>query len=67
MLVYTPRASLRRSWIYRALTAGLDAAGLTHGAALAYATPRRLAVHVTNVAAKAADKPVQQKLHDLHN
>ncbi|MDO8959534.1 MAG: glycine--tRNA ligase subunit beta [Rhodocyclaceae bacterium] len=27
-----------------------------------YASPRRLALHVTNVAAKAADKPVQQKL-----
>ncbi|WP_046111000.1 glycine--tRNA ligase subunit beta [Aquincola tertiaricarbonis] len=27
-----------------------------------YASPRRLAVHVTGVAAQAADKPVQQKL-----
>lgn len=27
-----------------------------------YASPRRLAVHVTGVAARAADKPVQQKL-----
>jgi len=27
-----------------------------------FASPRRLAVHVTNVAAKAADRPVQQKL-----
>ncbi len=31
-------------------------------AATAFASPRRLAVHLTNVAAKAADKPVQQKL-----
>ena len=27
-----------------------------------YASPRRLAVHITGVAARAADKPVQQKL-----
>ncbi len=32
------------------------------GTATAFASPRRLAVHLTNVAAKAADKPVQQKL-----
>jgi glycyl-tRNA synthetase beta chain len=32
------------------------------GAATAFASPRRLAVHLTKVAAKAADKPVQQKL-----
>jgi glycyl-tRNA synthetase beta chain len=30
--------------------------------ATAYASPRRLALHLTNVAAKAADKPVRQKL-----
>ncbi|MEW6294177.1 MAG: glycine--tRNA ligase subunit beta [Pseudomonadota bacterium] len=32
------------------------------GTATAFASPRRLAVHLTNVAAKAADKPVQLKL-----
>ncbi|BBE51903.1 Glycine--tRNA ligase beta subunit [Ferriphaselus amnicola] len=31
-------------------------------AVTSYASPRRLAVHVANVAAKAADKPVSQKL-----
>ncbi|MBS3935034.1 MAG: glycine--tRNA ligase subunit beta, partial [Sulfuritalea sp.] len=41
----------------------LKASGLTgDGAVTAYASPRRLAAHVTNVAAKAADKPMQQKL-----
>ncbi len=38
---------------------GLSAAG---SAVTAFATPRRLAVHVTGVAAKAADRAVQQKL-----
>jgi len=40
-------------------TSGLCDAG---AAVTSYASPRRLAVHVTNVAAKAADKAVQQKL-----
>ncbi len=38
---------------------GLTAADAT---VTAYASPRRLAVHVADVAAKAADKPVSQKL-----
>ncbi|MEF7614905.1 glycine--tRNA ligase subunit beta [Aquincola sp. MAHUQ-54] len=38
---------------------GLAAAG---AAVTPYASPRRLAVHVAGVAAKAADKPLQQKL-----
>ncbi|MRR50687.1 MAG: glycine--tRNA ligase subunit beta [Rhodocyclaceae bacterium] len=40
-------------------TQGLCAAGT---AVTAYASPRRLAVHVTEVAPQAADKPVSQKL-----
>jgi glycyl-tRNA synthetase beta chain len=43
---------------------GLKAAGLAQGDAQAtpFATPRRLGVHVTGVAAKAADRALQQKL-----
>jgi glycyl-tRNA synthetase beta chain len=46
------------------LSASLKAQGLTaaDSAVAAYASPRRLAVHVANVAAQAADKPVSQKL-----
>jgi glycyl-tRNA synthetase beta chain len=41
----------------------LKASGLAgDGPVTAFASPRRLAVHVANVAVKAADKPVQQKL-----
>ncbi len=47
-----------------ALTASLTSQGLcaADSTATPYASPRRLAVHVTGVAAKAADKQVQQKL-----
>lgn len=45
------------------LAAKLKSSGLVDGATVTpYASPRRLAVHVTKVAAKAADKQVQQKL-----
>lgn len=46
------------------LTASLEAQGLMSQDApvTAYATPRRLAVHIGNVAAQAADKAVTQKL-----
>jgi len=45
------------------LAAKLKASGLVDECTVtAFASPRRLAVHLTNVAAKAADKPVQQKL-----
>jgi glycyl-tRNA synthetase beta chain len=46
------------------LTATLKAHGLAgaDSVATAYASPRRLALHLTNVAAKAADKSVRQKL-----
>ena len=47
-----------------ALAASLNSQGLagTTSAVTSYASPRRLAVHVTTVAARAADRPVQQKL-----
>ncbi|MDT3737743.1 MAG: glycine--tRNA ligase subunit beta [Denitratisoma sp.] len=47
-----------------ALAASLGSQGLLDAGSVAtpYASPRRLAVHVTAVAAKAADKAVQQKL-----
>jgi glycyl-tRNA synthetase beta chain len=46
------------------LAASLKSQGLIDdkSVAMPFASPRRLAVHVTAVAAKAADKPVQQKL-----
>ncbi|MDA7417005.1 glycine--tRNA ligase subunit beta [Xenophilus arseniciresistens] len=46
------------------LLAQLRAQGLADGASLLvpYASPRRLAAHITHVAARAADKPVSQKL-----
>lgn len=46
------------------LAASLEAQGLISqdAAVTAYATPRRLAVHIGNVAAQAADKAVTQKL-----
>ena len=46
------------------LVASLRAQGLANGDSIVtpYASPRRLAAHITRVAAKAADKPVQLKL-----
>jgi glycyl-tRNA synthetase beta chain len=46
------------------LAANLKAQGLIEGEPVvtSFASPRRLAVHVAAVAAKAADRPVQQKL-----
>jgi glycyl-tRNA synthetase beta chain len=46
------------------LAAQLKAQGLAHESSVvtAYATPRRLAAHITGVLAKAADRPVRQKL-----
>jgi glycyl-tRNA synthetase beta chain len=46
------------------VVAGLRAAGLAgEGArATSFATPRRLGLHLADVAAKAADRPLQQKL-----
>jgi glycyl-tRNA synthetase beta chain len=46
------------------LAANLKAQGLIEGdmVVTSFASPRRLAVHVAAVAAKAADRPVQQKL-----
>ncbi len=47
-----------------ALADGLRAQGLAgaDSTATTFATPRRLALHLTNVAARAADKPVRVKL-----
>ena len=46
------------------LASNLKLQGLVTGAGVvtAYATPRRLAVHIADVALQAADKPVSQKL-----
>jgi glycyl-tRNA synthetase beta chain len=46
------------------LTASLKSQGLaaSNSVVTSYASPRRLAVHVTNVSAQAADKSVSQKL-----
>jgi glycyl-tRNA synthetase beta chain len=46
------------------VAASLKAQGLVResAAVMSFASPRRLAVHVTDVAAKAADRSVQQKL-----
>jgi glycyl-tRNA synthetase beta chain len=46
------------------LAASLKASGLAHAdaAVTPFASPRRLAVHVTGVASRAADRAVQQKL-----
>ncbi len=48
----------------RVLFETLKAQGLTaeNSSVTAFATPRRLAAHITNIAAKAADKQVSQKL-----
>jgi len=48
----------------QSLAASLKNSGLAAASAIvtAYASPRRLAAHVTDVAAVAADKPVAQKL-----
>jgi len=46
------------------LTASLKAQGLTAESSVstAFATPRRLAVHITDIASQAADKSISQKL-----
>ena len=45
------------------LAESLKASGLlADGVVTTFASPRRLAAHITNVSAKAADKPVAQKL-----
>jgi glycyl-tRNA synthetase beta chain len=43
------------------LAAGLDAAGLSHGGALAYATPRRLAVLVRRLLDQQPDQRVERR------
>ena len=54
-----PKGLLALAEAFRdAVAAGLDSAGLTHGAALAYATPRRLAVWVRRL----LDQQPEQRL-----
>jgi len=43
------------------IAAGLDKAGLTHGAALAYATPRRLAVLVRRLLDQQPDQRIERR------
>ncbi|AXS80876.1 glycine--tRNA ligase subunit beta [Dechloromonas sp. HYN0024] len=60
-----PKALKKLGEVFAAtLAASLKNSGLATAAAsvTAYASPRRLAAHVTDVAAVAADKPVVQKL-----
>ncbi len=61
-----PPKALRRlgDAFAQALAAQLKAQGLTdeQTQVTAYATPRRLAAHLTRVLAKAADRPLRQKL-----
>ncbi|MFN3884162.1 MAG: glycine--tRNA ligase subunit beta [Rhodocyclaceae bacterium] len=59
-----PKALEKLGEAFAATLAGkLAAAGLVGETTITpYASPRRLAVHLTNVLAKAADKAVQQKL-----
>ncbi|MCF8191540.1 MAG: glycine--tRNA ligase subunit beta [Burkholderiales bacterium] len=60
-----PRALLRLSESFaQTLAAELAAAGLcaSDATVMPYATPRRLAVHIAGVVARAADKPLRQKL-----
>ena len=43
------------------IVAGLDAAGLSHGAALAYFTPRRLAVQVTKLLDRQPEQQIERR------
>ena len=43
------------------VVAGLDAAGLSHGAALAYFTPRRLAVQVTKLLDRQPEQRIERR------
>jgi glycyl-tRNA synthetase beta chain len=57
-----PKALRTLSEAFRdGLVSRLDAAGLGHGAVLAYATPRRLAVHVKRLALRAPEQKVQRR------
>ena len=41
--------------------AGLDAAGISHGAVTRYAAPRRIAIHVRRVAEQQPDQEIRRK------
>lgn len=57
-----PKSLLSLAEAFRdGIAAGLDAAGLTHGAALAYATPRRLAVLVRRLLDQQPDQRVERR------
>ena len=43
------------------VVAGLEAAGLSHGAALAYFTPRRLAVQVTKLLDRQPEQQIERR------
>ena len=43
------------------VVAGLDAAGISHGAVTRYAAPRRLAIHVRRVAEQQPDQEIRRK------
>jgi glycyl-tRNA synthetase beta chain len=57
-----PKSLLALAEAFRdGLAAGLDAAGLAHGAALAYATPRRLAVLVRRLADQQPEQLLERR------
>ncbi|MGQ0429186.1 MAG: glycine--tRNA ligase subunit beta [Gammaproteobacteria bacterium] len=57
-----PKSLLRLAEAFRdGVAAGLDAAGLSHGAALAYATPRRLAVLVRRLLDQQPDQRIERR------
>jgi glycyl-tRNA synthetase beta chain len=57
-----PKSLLQLAEAFRdGVAAGLDAAGLTHGPALAYATPRRLAVLVRRLLDQQPDQRVERR------
>lgn len=49
------------------LLKGLDTAGIPHGKAHAFATPRRLAVHIERVAESAPDRKVERRGPPVNN
>ena len=57
-----PKSLLALATAFRdGLVAGLDAAGLVHGAANFYATPRRLAVYVRRLADEQPEQKIQRR------
>jgi len=57
-----PKSLLTLAEAFRdGVAAGLDAANFAHGAALAYATPRRLAVLVRRLSGEQADQQIERR------